>query len=80
MSTEDLCLIIPQILNATAHLHSNGLKLDCVDLDTVFIKGNLVKICSFRSASLTVNGKAHTNDIESILKFIVNLLKLSESD
>ena len=47
LSMNDIGLVISQIFNVTAYLHSQGIFLDHLDIDTVFIKGNLVKLTSF---------------------------------
>ena len=42
LNMNDIQILITQILNVTAYLHSQGVFLEYLDLETVFIKRNLI--------------------------------------
>ena len=67
VSSKDIDLIITQILNVTAHLHSLSINLDHLDLSTVLIKGNLIKLTSFGCSLITFKDKKKGNDLKLIV-------------
>ena len=49
--------IITQLLEVTAHLHSLNLSLDQLDLSTIMIKGNFIKLGSFGLSMIPLKDK-----------------------
>ena len=41
---QDLSLVVTQLLNVTAYLHSEGVSLDHLDMSNLFIKGNQLSL------------------------------------
>ena len=63
LSFQDLNFLVIQLLNVTAYLNSQGISLDQLDLSSVFVKGNLLKLSFFGVSLLPFKGKTSSNDL-----------------